>query len=149
MKQLETSGATRLVKSLQMIELQKAILAVGMFSMFEAVLQDGLGCEYGFREAERILGENNEPTLKEHFSDLQAAINVLKHGRGRSYDRLIKKHADLPFRVRLPNEAFFCEGDVSEVETLIRVDDEFVLRCSKVIEDVSAVVRRARPEFKG
>jgi len=55
---LQTSAATPLVKALQMIQLQKAILAVGMFSLFEAILQDGLmcsdvlsrGCQYfGYR----------------------------------------------------------------------------------------------------
>ena len=36
---LQTSAATHLVKSLQMIQLQKAIMAVGMFSIFESMLQ--------------------------------------------------------------------------------------------------------------
>ena len=40
---LQTSGATHLVASLQMIRLQKVIMAVGMFSIFEAILQDRLG----------------------------------------------------------------------------------------------------------
>ena len=96
-KQLESSAATHLVKSLQMVELQKAIMAVGMFSMFEAALQDGLSCDEGFREAEKILDEEGEVVLKEQFINLQLAINVLKHGRGRSYDGLIKKASSLPF----------------------------------------------------
>ena len=149
LKQLETSGATHLVKSLQMIELQKAILAVGMFSMFEAALQDGLVCANGFREAEKILDQAGEATLSSRFTEIQLAINVLKHGRGRSYDRLVERCAELPFRVRQPDEAYFCEGDVSEVDTLIRVDDEFVLRCAKVIEEVSEVIKTVRPEFRG
>jgi hypothetical protein len=47
-EELQTSGATRLVKNLQMIRLQKAIMAAGMFSLFEAILQDRLGCQDGF-----------------------------------------------------------------------------------------------------
>jgi hypothetical protein len=35
---LQTSAATPLVKALQMVQLQKAISAVGMFSLFEANL---------------------------------------------------------------------------------------------------------------
>jgi hypothetical protein len=50
---LQKSGATTLVKTLQMIQLQKAILVVGMFSMFEANLQDGLSCANGFSEAKK------------------------------------------------------------------------------------------------
>lgn len=38
-----------------MVRLQKAISAVGVFSMFEAMLQDSLECSNGFREAEKIL----------------------------------------------------------------------------------------------
>jgi hypothetical protein len=144
---LQTSAATTLVKALQMIQLQKAILAVGMFSLFEAILQDGLSCSDGFREATDILDREGEAVLKEHFNDLQLAINVLKHGRGRSYDALVAKAGVLRFRVKLPGEAFFCEGDVSEVSTLIEVDDTFVLSCAEVIREVSEAIRRARPEF--
>ena len=44
---LETSAATSLVKTVQMIRLQKAIMAVGMFSIFESIIQDRLGCRDG------------------------------------------------------------------------------------------------------
>ena len=144
---LGTSGATLLVKTLQMVQLQKAILAVGMFSLFEAILQDGLNCRDGFREATDILDREGQAVLKERFSDLQLAINVLKHGRGRSYSTLVAKAGTLSFRVKLPGEGFFYEGDVSEISTLIEVDDTFVLSCAQVIREVSEVIRRVRPEF--
>ena len=144
---LQTSGATSLVKTLQMIQLQKAILAVGMFSIFEANLQEGLSCSNGFGEAKKILDDEGKLDMKEHFDDLFLAINVLKHGRGRSYDALVAKAEVLPFRIKLPDEPFFFEGDVSEVSTLIEVDDAFVQHCGHVIRDVSEVIRRVRPEF--
>jgi len=50
--ELQTSAATSLVKALQMIQMQKAISAVGMFSIFEAMIQDGLDCTDGFREVQ-------------------------------------------------------------------------------------------------
>ena len=53
---LQTSGATAIVKTLQMIQLQKTILAVGMFSIFEASLQEGLSCSNGFDEANENFG---------------------------------------------------------------------------------------------
>ena len=143
---LQTSAATRLVKALQMVQLQKAISAVGMFSIFEAMLQDGLECKDGFREAQNVLDEAGETALKDRFVDLQLAVNVLKHGRGRSYDALVAKADRLPFRVKPPGEAFFFEGDVSEVATLIEVDDAFVLSCAEVIRQVSEAVQKARPE---
>jgi hypothetical protein len=144
---LQTSAATPLVKTLQMIQLQKVILAVGMFSIFEASLQDRLKCNDGFREAETILDQQGEHELKEQFFDFATAINVLKHGKGRSYEALVAKAAKLPFRVKLPNEAFFFEGNVSEVSTLVEVDDEFVQQCGGVIGRVSEVLRRARQDF--
>lgn len=137
---LETSAETRLVKALQMMQLQKAVLAVGMFSMFEAMLQDGLNCTDGFREAAALLDAKGETALREGFSDLQLAINVLKHGRGRSYDALVGKANGLPFRLKLPDEHFFNEGDVSEVSTLIDVDDAFVRRCAVVIREVTVAL---------
>jgi hypothetical protein len=117
--------------------------------MFEATLQDSLGGKYGFDEAEKILDNEGETALKERFCDLQLAINVLKHGRGQSYDKLVAKVSQLPFRIKLPGEAFFCEGDVSEVLTLIEVDNAFVQNCVQVIHEVSAVVGRAHPDFIG
>lgn len=144
---LQTSGATSLVKTLQMIQLQKAILAVGMFSIFEANLQDGLGCENGFAEAKNILDDEGEISTKERFEDVCRAINVLKHGNGRSHDALVAKAEELPFRVKRPNESFFFEGDVSEVNTLIEVDDDFVQYCGDIISQVSQVVSRTRPDF--
>lgn len=144
---LQTSGATFLVKTLQMIQLQKAILAVGMFSIFEASLQEGLNCSNGFDEAKEILDDEGELDMKERFDDLILAINVLKHGRGRSYDALVAKAEALPFRIKLADESFFFEGDVSEISTLIEVNDAFVQLCSDVIGDVSGVIRRVHPEF--
>lgn len=144
---LQTNGATSLVKTLQMIQLQKTILAVGMFSIFEASLQEGLSCKGGFDEAKKILDEEGELYMKTRFDDLFLAVNVLKHGRGRSYDTLIAKAETLPFKIKLPNESFFFEGDVSEVSMLVEVDDAFVQRCGDVISDVSGVIRRVRPEF--
>ena len=142
--ELETSSATRLVKALQMMRLQKAVLAVGMFSMFEAELQDALACEDGFREANNRLDAAGEDELKERFVDLQLAINVLKHGRGRSYECLVNRAKQLPFSVQLHKENFFHEGDVSEVSTLVDVDNTFVRGCATAIREVTAALERQR-----
>jgi hypothetical protein len=140
---LQTSAATHLVKTLQMIQLQKVITAVGMFSIFEAILQDEFGCENGFVEARKYLEDGSD--LGTRFSQFLSAINVLKHGRGRSYEVLLAERDRLPFRILTPEEDFFCEGDVSEVSTLIEVGDQFVLGCAQVIEDVSRVIANVHP----
>jgi len=140
---LQESGATTLVKSLQMVQLQRVISAVGMFSIFEAMLQDGLNCSEGFRGAAEVLTQQGDLDLQARFADLQLAINVLKHGRGRSYDALVSKAATLPFRVKLPHEDFFYEGDVGEVSTLVEVNDAFVLRCADLIREVTVAMGKA------
>ncbi len=144
---LQTSGATTLVKTLQMIQLQKAILAVGMLSIFEAILQDRLNCADGFKEAKSVLAGAGESSLLEKFDDALLAINVLKHGRGRSYDRLVAKAPNLPFKVLLPGDSFFEEGDVSEISTLIEVDDNFVELCGTLIGEVTQSLQIHRPGF--
>lgn len=50
-EQLETSGATPLGAGRQIVQLQKAIFAIGMFSIFDAMLQHRLKCTDGFRRA--------------------------------------------------------------------------------------------------
>lgn len=135
--ELQKNSASSLVKALQMIELQKSILAVGLFSMFDASLQKQLQCRDGFKKADQILESQDEVILKEKFFNFRCAINVLKHGVGSSYDKLVEKAGTLPFRVKHLDEPLFNEGNVSEVQTLIEVGDEFILMCVEVIHAVS------------
>jgi len=144
---LQTSGSTILVKNLQMLQLQKVILATGMFSLFESILQQGLSCNNGYEEAKKILILKKNIELHDRFNDFICAINVLKHGKGRSYDALVAKSKSLPFRIKLPNEYFFYEGNVSEVSTLIEVDDKFVLDCAEIIELVTKVIKEEYPNY--
>ena len=144
---LQTSASTIAVKNLQMIQLQKAILAIGMFSLFDSILQEGLSCRNGFEEVKKTLIQIGKVELHDRFDDFICAINVLKHGQGRSYDTLVTKSGSLPFRIKLPGENFFDEGDVSEVSTLIEVDDKFVLNCAELIEQVSKEMRNEFPNY--
>lgn len=138
--ELQTSAETSLVKALQMLQLQKAITSVGMFAMFDAEIQRRLQCENGFIEANQRLKAAGHKELHNLFIQLQKAVNVLKHGQGRSYKELVAVSTTLPFRIKLPDEDFFDEGDVSEVATLIEVDDNFVLLCATVIKQVSVAL---------
>jgi len=142
---LQTSGATRHVKNLQMIQLHRAIIAVGMFSIFESIVQDRLECQNGFAKARECLERAKENDLNNRFAVFVHAINVLKHGRGRSYDALITMGNYLPFRIKRPGEDFFSEGDVSEVATLIEVDDQFVRDCAALIAQVASVINKVYP----
>ena len=139
-EELQTSESTILVKNLQMIQLQKAIFSIGMFSMFEAALQDQLSCGNGFEGAKNILKEKQNLKLHNRFDEFICAINVLKHGKGRSYDALLSKSEILPFKIKLQGENFFDEGDISEIDTLIEVDDSFVLNCADLIDKVSSEI---------
>lgn len=133
-QELQVGASTISVKTLQMIQLQKAFLAIGMFSFFESLLQDKYSCRYGFDEAKKALLKLGKKELHDRFNDFYCAINVLKHGKGNSYNTLISKHESLPFKVKLPENAYFFEGDVSEIESLIYVDDKFVLDVANLVE---------------
>jgi hypothetical protein len=139
---MQTSGATVQVKALQMTQLQRVVSAVGMFSIFDAMLQTNLQCADGFKRAGELLDAAGESALKERFDLLRLAVNVLKHGSGRSYDDLLAQAEQLPFRLKRRGESFFDEGDVSEVATLIEVDDRFVLSCAETIRDVWSALQR-------
>ncbi|RZV14843.1 hypothetical protein D3M61_02470 [Aliarcobacter butzleri] len=135
-RNLTTNANTSNIKMLQMIELQKVIISIGMFSMFDAIVQNELNCKNGFKRINEILIDKNEIELQNSFQDLSMAINVLKHGKGRSYESLLKRIDSLKFKIKEYDEIFFDEGDISEVNTLIKVDDEFVLYCYDVIHEV-------------
>lgn len=138
-----SGGASVHIKNLQVIRLEKAIMAVGMFSMFDAMLQGGLSCEDGFAGARECLESAGEIELARRFAQFTTAINVLKHGRGRSYDILLAEAEPLPFHLLRPGESF--EGDSTQIAALIEVDDAFVMACAGVIRKVSDVINRIRP----
>lgn len=143
----KTSEETSLVKTLQMIRLKRIILAVGTFSIFEALLQDRLNCENGFLEAKNILKKTGALQLLAQFTNLELAINALKHGRGRSYNTLIGINGEIKtFKIKEPKEHFFDEGDVSEITTLINVEDKFIYNCVEVISQVSESIKKFRPD---
>ena len=70
-KDLETSGATRLVNALRLFRLQRAILAVGMFSMFEALLQSKLKWTQTF---------TNSTTISDSTTNFSLLIRSLTTG---------------------------------------------------------------------
>ena len=143
--ELQASGRTVFVKALQAVELQRAMTTVGLVSMFEAALQDALDVEDGFKAARAVLQECGHADLDTRFSDLLMAINVLKHGAGRSHDALIARRHALPFRVRAEDE-FLEEGDVSELNFLIKADEGFLSYSATVVDQVTAQIRIARPD---
>ena len=67
--------------------------------------------------------------------------------KGRSYDTLVAKSSTLSFKIKMPGEDYFNEGDVYEISTLIEVNDEFVLDCARLIEEVSEEIMKERPDF--
>ena len=142
LKELESSGANVHVKNLQAINMQRVINAVGAFTIFEAHLQDqfvwkyNVETKYAFDEARKRLIAKNQIELENRFGALMDAINVLKHGKGNSYDKLLLRD-NLPFRIKQANENFFDEGEVAEIQTLIQVDSNFVVYCLQVINAVS------------
>jgi hypothetical protein len=139
-RELETSGATRLVNALRLFRLQRAILAVGMFSMFEALLQSKLKWTEPFSQLDDYLRRHNKPDLASAITDYRLAVNVLKHGEGKSHQELLARADKLEFKVRADGDHFHEEGDVSDVGILVDVDDQFVRRCAELIEQASEAI---------
>jgi hypothetical protein len=140
-KELKTSGATRHVMTLRMLRLQKAVLAIGMFSLFEALLQTKMNWAKPFDELQRYLDKHDEKHLASAFSDYRLAINALKHGQGRSRTELLARASTLEFKVRAAGDLFGEEGDVSEVDVLVDADEQFVRRCAELIQEISNFIR--------
>ncbi|MDO6801952.1 hypothetical protein Q4595_05790 [Wenyingzhuangia sp. 1_MG-2023] len=135
LKELEYSAATILIKNLQSINLQKAIIITGAFSIFESRLQDSLNCNNGFKEVRTLLKAKNKTELKYKFELFYMAINVIKHGKGKSYDRLALEK-ELPFKLIHQSHQSFEEGNISEIHTLIKVDDKFIYDCLDLINKI-------------
>jgi hypothetical protein len=141
-----SDGSTTFVKNAQALQLGKVVIAVGIFSIFEARLQDSLNCSDGFAELRKILSSANKQDLALRFEQFAAAVNVLKHGEGRSYDWLLSREA-LPFIVKARDQHFFFEGDVSEPDTLVLVDDAFVRSCAELVQSSIEAVQSVNPDI--
>lgn len=139
-KELETSGATRLVNALRVFRLQRAVFAVGMFSMFEALLQSKLKWAQPFIQLDDYLRAHDKHDLASAIIDYRLAVNVLKHGEGRSHQELLARADKLEFKIRANGDHFHGEGDVSDVGILVDVDDQFVRRCAELIEQASKAI---------
>jgi hypothetical protein len=139
--ELENSSRTSLIMTLRTIRLQHAVLAIGMLSLFESLLKSHMRWAHPFDQLRDYLNQHQRLDLAQVFEQYRLAVNVLKHGRGRSYDRLLTQSTELEFKIKEPSEAFFHEGDVSEVVTLIDADDQFVRRCAALVEEISTFIR--------
>jgi len=139
---LNRSGATRFVTSARMMTMRATIVATGTISVFEALLQQSLGWKNAFLALDSHLRKHGFDDLAERFLDYRAAINVLKHGTGKSHQRLIARRAQLDFPVRELDQPFHDEGDVSEISTLVRADVEFVRKCARLVEEIATALRR-------
>jgi uncharacterized protein YdcH (DUF465 family) len=107
-----------------------------MFSLFESLLQQEKGWQNTFIDLNSKLRETGKIELAEKFEDFKDAINVLKHGKGHSYQKLLNRKNSLDFEIKDVDRAFFNEGDISEVDVLVDVDDRFLAKCAEVIQDV-------------
>jgi hypothetical protein len=125
------------MKNLQSLRLQYAVTAVGIFSIFEAELQGQLQAGDGFSQLRRLLNDHGKNELLLRFDLFKHAVNVLKHGEGRSYYTLQEYNGNLPFRIKLPDQEFFKEGDCTEIHTLVLADDDFVRNCAELVHEIS------------
>lgn len=146
LKRLDEDGKTSRVVMARMMTMRATIVATGTVSVFEALLQQSLGWPEPFPRLDKHLRDEGLAELAERFLDYRCAVNVLKHGAGRSHERLLERQARLDFAVREVEQPFHDEGDVSEVSTLVRADVAFVTNCARVVEDVTSALRRTIPD---
>ena len=137
---LEDDTSSLVVNSARLAQMRMVMLAVGGFSMLEGILEQTRGWDAPFRELDQNLRAIGQAAMADEFMTYKLAINVLKHGYGDSYDRLLRRES-LPFCVKAQGQSYFDEGDVSEIPGLVLVDDQFVLSCAQVIEKAMIALR--------
>jgi hypothetical protein len=145
-EQLQTSGATHLVKASQAVQLAKVCFAAGVVATSEAQLKTEFQItdRYAFKAIAKELREHGERELAEAMERIVDATNALKHGDGTSYEALLRADPNLQFKVKARDEAFFEEGDVSEVPSLVQVEDEYIRHCEDVLLSVLHTMRKIR-----
>jgi hypothetical protein len=125
-------------------------MAIGSFSVFEALLQQKRGWDRPFAQVDALLKADGKADLADRFLDYRNAINVLKHGAGPSYEKLLARKDVLAFRIKDKGERFFSEGDVAEGLRLVDADHAFVRQCSDIIQEVAkAIQEKTRVQGSG
>lgn len=83
----------------------------------------------------------------ERFTDVELAINVLKHGKGRSYNILIAKGGGtLKEKLKDFDLEEYEENDIAALTTQIDVNDEFIYKCIDLITEISELIAEAHPD---
>lgn len=116
----EHGGQTVFVNGLRMTTVEIEIAVVGVFSLFEARMQPNFPKGPFFKQLRTHLIAADQPELAAQIHHYYLAVNVLKHGRGSSYDEL-RQIPNLPFVMKQPEDAFFDEGDIAEPEGLLDI----------------------------
>jgi hypothetical protein len=142
---LETSSAVRYINVLRMLTMQSTIISIGTLQAFEGLLQQKNGWNDAFKELDIRLRATGYGELADRFLDYRNAVNVLKHGKGRSYEKLLARRSALPFEVKEEGQRYFDEGDVSEGIRLVNADHRFVRQCSDIIQEVVDALRSPHP----
>jgi hypothetical protein len=75
LKELETSARTSLIMTLRTIRLQRAVLAIGMLSLFESLLKTHMNWERPFDRLADYLDEHERSELAQVFEQYRLAIN--------------------------------------------------------------------------
>lgn len=143
LKDLEASGSTRLVIGLQSLNWEKAIMVIGLFSLFESNIQSFYSPEKNtFAQMLTTLKNSriDHTDLIKKFCYFRNAINALKHGIGTSYKELVAKNNFLPFEITIPNNNFRKEGDISEIPILVNVDEKFISNLMDILTECYKVV---------
>lgn len=139
-KRLGTGASTIDVNGLRTCSMAITIVAVGLMGTFEAMLQGHAGWTDTYRELGKVLRGGGRADLADRMIDYRLAVNVLKHGEGRSYEQLLARRGLLPFPIKGRGEAFFNEGDVSEVGGLVDTRGGFVDDCTELLNEIRSVL---------
>lgn len=137
---LQKRARTGDVNGLRTCSMAITIIAVGLIGTFEGMLQGHFGWTDAYAELDRVLRAEKRVDLADRLFDYRLAVNVLKHGEGRSYDKLLDRRASLPFAIKDRGEAFFEEGDISEIGGLVDTRGPFIDHCVELISEIRDVL---------
>lgn len=101
----ENGGQTVFVNGLRMATVEIEVTVVGVFSLFEARMQPNFPRGSFFKQLRKHLIEAGQSELADQVHYYYLAVNVLKHGRGSSYEEL-RKVPNLPFVLKQPEDIF-------------------------------------------
>lgn len=139
LKELSFFGNTAPINGLVLWNLAYSAVAIGTWHMYEHFATESLGRQNPIKWIISKLQMEGKVELANELETCRLAINVLKHGRGPSYDRLRRQPNLTKMHLRITEDEDW-EGVVGANPVLLDFNEDFIFAMARSVKAAQEVI---------